>query len=508
MTPSSLSLCCFHSFSRSPWVLALLSLGGGTFAFGQSSIDSPEPSPAVSLAAVEVTPFAAAAAETALSAEAAASEDPAVTPPSAAADAVEDAPASEETSPEPEASSSSEVVPSTEGEPLSEAALADVIALLPYAPPPPPSGFFDEHEISYYALERSREGLRIGSKFSAIYDSNLDMGRRSGSNLESEDDFIFSFAPFIQYRTAGSDWFFSIGGGLDYSEYLENSHYSGLGYRGDFSLGYAGEKASLRASFKYAFDRGTNRYAGSAFVEEHRLNASVAAAYHLSRKTSLDAYFSYEWNEPDVEGQTSYRTESLRTGASVMWKATPLFRLGPGFSYSRSTGRAHSTRETWGPTLTAQYQLGAKVALNAMVGYDFVEFEGRRSDSDEAYTANLDLDYNASQLWGLKLSAYHRTTPDGYNAGAFRESTGVRLGYRRKIRRATFNAGVGYEATTIERAESTSWSGDHDYINADASLSVPFLKYCEGTLFFQWRDESGRYNDDAFRTGLSITVTF
>ena len=333
-------------------------------------------------------------------------------------------------------------------------------------------------------------------------------GRRSGSLDRDEDDFIFSFAPFINYRTVGGDWFFSVGGGLNYSEYVNNSEYSGLGYNGTLGAGYAGGKFNVNTSLNYSFDRGNNRYASYSFVEQHRFSAAVALGYEISSKTSLDGTFSYNWSEPDGEGIAYNDTDSLRAGMSAMWKATPLFRIGPGVAYTRSSGDSHITRETWGPTLTADYRLGAKISLNAMVGLDFVEFDGENADSDETISSNVGLSYRASSLWGMNLSFYRNTYADGYTAGAYRESTGIRAGYNRKIRRATFNAGVGYENSDTSGATVAGQDWSQDYFNADVSLGMPFMKRWNGSVFFQWRDESGRYDGDGYRTGVNLTVTF
>ena len=190
------------------------------------------------------------------------------------------------------------------------------------------------------------------------------------------EDFVFSVAPSIDFRTPGEDWTLGFHYGPTYNAYLNNDDYNGFDHSLSATLGYRGARLTATLGGNYGRSRGVNRYYGSSFVEQQNFGGSLSAAYRMSPKTSLDGSLTYSMSDSpsNDEGQSYGGYDSFSAGLSALWKATPLLTFGPGLRYTMQMGDTQNDRSTIGPTLRASYQVSRKVSLDATVGLDFVSY--------------------------------------------------------------------------------------------------------------------------------------
>lgn len=295
-----------------------------------------------------------------------------------------------------------------------------------------------------------------------------------------------------------------------YNTYFNESDFSGYNQGGGLVANYDGAKLSATMNVGVDFDSGANRYYGASdFVERTNFTAGLTTRYRLSQKTSLQGNFgqSFSTSSGDYDD-----TESFDLGASALWRYSPLTEWGPGIRYTYDAGNSQSERTSIGPTVTVNYKLSKKVALDSRVGVDFASYEDGGS-SDPMFSASIGLKYAASKLWGMNVSLYRDAQADVSQAGAFTEVTSLRLGLNRKVRRATLNFGVGYETNSTEYAGDAAGGErpDRDYFSLDSSLGMAvFSNSSFASVFMRYNDQSGSATDswDAFQTGFSISRSF
>ena len=352
------------------------------------------------------------------------------------------------------------------------------------------------------------DGFSIAATLSGIYDTNVTQS--PGQPIAPiEDDFILSLGGNLSYLSKAADWTFGGNYRGSYDSYFNNSDFSGFNQGAGLVANYDGGRFSATMNAGIDFDRGANRYYGSSsFVERTNVSSGLTARYRLSSKTSLQGNIgqSFSTSSGDYDD-----TDSIDVGASALWKYSPLTEWGPGIRYTRDSGSSQLDRSSLGPTMTVNYKLSKKVAMNSRVGVDFASYEGGGS-SDPMLSASIGLNYDASKLWGMNFSLYRDAQADPSFAGAFTEVTALRLGYRRKVRRATMNLGVGYEANTTENPANTAGGGyDRDYFSLDGSLGMAVLSNTSfASLFMRYNDQSGSSTDswDSLQTGFSISRSF
>lgn len=347
------------------------------------------------------------------------------------------------------------------------------------------------------------DGLDIGISASFGYDSNV----RQSPGLPVapiEDDIFYTISPQLRYRTVGTDWFIGANASLDYTSYLDDSDLGGLGYTLGVQFGYEGNPLKVTGQIGSSYRTGVNRYYNSQSVDTLNFNASLAASYRWSAKTNFDARLGFSSSEPD--GAAFGGTQNTNFDMAAMWRATPLFRVGPGIGWTLQTGDRQGDRETIGPIVRTNYQLSDKIAVDGTFGLDFVDGPG---GSDTAFSMRLGANYRASALWGMNLSLYRGTQADVSRAGQFRETSSVRLGYYRKIRRVNLALGVSYETNDYSNNLVVA-GGPGDYLSFDASLGMLTIRErVQASLFYQYNDQSGGNRDwDGYRVGVSLNSSF
>jgi hypothetical protein len=353
------------------------------------------------------------------------------------------------------------------------------------------------------------DGLSASLTYGGMYDSNLRRGS-GGTGVAAGDDFMLHVAPMLSYSNPGTDWTVTAAAGLEYSEYLSNSDIGGLGGSAMVGLGYEGGKVALRGTFGFSREvGGNNRNYDSAAVERDQFNLDLSGSYRLSSKTTIDAGYSYRWDDP--ESGFGGTTSSVLRG-SLMWRYSPLLRVGPGLRYSHQTGDIQADRDTFGPTLRADYQLTSKVAINSEIGVDFVSFGGPGGASDEFFHARLGANYRLSPLWSFNLSVFRDARADSAIADTYREILSTRVGVTRRIKRATLDLGLTYETDEqVATNGAAILNNDRDYLIFDSMLSMPvFGGRSSLGIFYRWRDENRGAGDswDGYQVGLSLTTRF
>ena len=353
------------------------------------------------------------------------------------------------------------------------------------------------------------DGFSVVTSLSGTYDSNVS--KSPGLPLAPiEDDFILTLGGRVDYLSKSSD--FTFGGGYrgSYNEYFSQSAFSGYNQGGGVVANYEGGKFSATFTGGVSIERGSNQNYSSAFVTQTSYTAALNASYRISPKTSLQGDISENFST--ASGGNFSDTQSFNVGASALWKYSPLTELGPGLRYTYVSGSAQTGRTSIGPTLTVNYKLSSKVALNSRIGMDFASYQNGGT-ADPTVSAAVGLNYEASKLWGVNFSLFRDTQADPSQAGAFNEVTSLRLGYRRKIQRATLNLGTGYTMNRTELPSNVSGQAavDRSFLNIDGSLGMAVLSNtCFANVFFRYGDQSGGATDswDSFQVGFGISRGF
>ncbi len=353
------------------------------------------------------------------------------------------------------------------------------------------------------------EGFRGTASVRAAYDSNASMGYGPTGD---DSEFYSSFAATLAYRstapTLNYGGFYSGG----YNWFFDNDDLSGYNQRAGAGLYYTpGGAFSAYLTLGLDYGSGANRYY-AAIADETSYSASLGARYVFSPKTSLVGGASIRGTVPD--GSTFNDTMGYNLSLAGMWRYSERTEFGPGVRYTFRTGDAQEDRQSFGPTLTANYAATAKIRLHARVGVDFVDYEDSGS-GDASFSASLGANYQASELWGLKLAVLRDTDADPASSnGGYMESTTVRLGYYRRISRATFNFGASYEYDDAEMPDSRQANRpDRDYWALDCSLGMPvFADACYGFVFMRYSKQdggSGRNDEwDSFQGGVGLSYAF
>jgi len=319
---------------------------------------------------------------------------------------------------------------------------------------------------------------------------------------------ILSVLPSIAYANPGTNLTIKADAALSYTEYLDNPDFGGVGGSGTLSATYEGAKTTLNTGLSTAREIGANRAYDSSYVERNVFSYSLDGAYRMSRKTTLNASLGYKWDDAPGFGGTS----GLVLGASAMWTYSPLLKIGPGVRYNLQSGDFQADRESFGPTVRADYKLSSKVSLNAETGVDFVRYGGTDAASDEFVFVRIGGSYNPSSLWGFNLSVFRDAQAAPSVPGAYRESFSTRVGLTRKIRRATLAMGVTYESDSLAATDGSDVPDPTGHLMTyDLMLSMPIFRGRSSLdLFYRWRDETGASGSawDGYQVGLGVNTKF
>jgi len=130
-----------------------------------------------------------------------------------------------------------------------------------------------------------------------------------------------------------------------------------------------------------------------------------------------------------------------------------------------------------------------------------------------AATWSVAMKYQASKLWSADLSLFRDSQAAPSHPNTFNDVTNVRLGYQRKVRRLTLNAGISYELNRREKTEEDIPTDDYDYLTLDSSLLIPILGNDDTDLIFsvRYRDlsaEGDRVSWNGIQSGIGIAKRF
>jgi len=144
--------------------------------------------------------------------------------------------------------------------------------------------------------------------------------------------------------------------------------------------------------------------------------------------------------------------------------------------------------------------------LNSRIGLDFTGLEGE-SIEELTWSTAVGLGYRASSLWGPSLTLLRDSQASFTTLNQFEDIWALRLGYNRKLWRASWNLGLGYENRSAKNASSV---GGRDYFSADTSLAMGLFGDAIGaSVFASFRDESsGDGSWDSFQVGIGLNRRF
>jgi hypothetical protein len=353
------------------------------------------------------------------------------------------------------------------------------------------------------------EGFSIAASFSGTYNSNATSS--PGEPFAPiQDDFILGLGGSISYLSTAAEWTFGGSYSGTYNQYLELSDFSGYDQTLSLLGNYDGGRLSASVNGSIGYTQGNNRYYSSEFVQQTSYYLGANLRYRLSTKTSLQGTISQSFS---TTSENSFNdTESFSLGLAGLWRYSKLTEFGPGVRYSFLSGGNRDSRTSIGPELLVNYKLATKVALNSRVGVEFSEYENGGS-ADPSLNGSIGLTYNASRLWSMNLALYRGAQADASSADVFTDVSSVRVGWVRKIRRASLNLGVSYEINAFQTSgtSTTTTREDRDYFSVDGSVGMPvFANSSFASVFLRFSDQSGSAADtwDAVQSGLSISRKF
>lgn len=379
-----------------------------------------------------------------------------------------------------------------------------------YAPVGLPSGF-DSFPGGFPIGGRSSgllSGFSLAATLSGMYDSNVTRSSGFGGR-PVVDDFITSLGGSLSYMSRARVWTFGGSYSGSYNIYADNSDFNGYTQNGALVGNYNGGKLSASLTTGLSTGRGGNRNLGiSDFVEQTQINVSLAARYVYSTKTTISADAGHRFST--ASGGNFSDTRSTNLGLAALWRYSPLTEFGPGIRFTRTGGGGNNNRTSLGPTLNLNYKATAKLSANARVGLDFVDYS-QAGSSDSFVSASIGVNYQASPLWGMNLALFRDAQADPSVAGSFRESTAIRLGYTRKIRRASLGLGLSYENSTAANGQPGVARPDRDFFSIDGSIGMLiFANTTSASAFIRYSDQSAGATEsyDAFQTGFSLSRSF
>ncbi len=360
------------------------------------------------------------------------------------------------------------------------------------------------------------DGLSFASSLGLTYDSNVNQGYVTPGGAQGSDVYL-SLGGVANYQSKASD--FTFGGNYHgtYNQYFQNTDFSGFSQGLGASANYDVGRLNVTGLLGVDYDHGSNRNYGSQVVDQTTFSTSLTSRYKLSPKTSLTGNLNERFSS---SSGAFNQTSSFDMGTSALWRYSALTEIGPGIRYTSTTDGTAAGRTSIGPTVTVNYKLSSKVSLNSRLGVDFATYQDGGS-ADPTFSTSLALNYRASKLWGMNLSLYRDTQADPSVSGGYYEITALRLGYNRKIRRATLNLGCSYETTTYTIPVYTGVvSGstpipppqpDRKYLSLDSSLGMLiFHNTTAASVFVRFTDQSGGGSNsyNSVQTGISISRSF
>jgi len=358
--------------------------------------------------------------------------------------------------------------------------------------------------LSGSLLDDLGKGFSFSAALNGTYDSNPSQGYSTPADSD-RGDYFTTFGGTLAYRSAASTWTYAAKYSGAYNQYLNQTNLSGYSQNASASLNYESGPVSSGIALGVNYGSGANRNYASV-VDEISYIYAMNARYRVSAKTSLTGNFSY--SNSDASGGSN--TGSMDIGLSALWHYSPLTEFGPGVRYTQRSGDLQQDRTTIGPTLALNYKLSTKISLESAIGIDFVSYDGGGS-SDTSLFASIGLNYRASSLWWLSFSLLRDSQASYSTVNEFEETTALRLGYNRKIRRALWTLGMGWETRTSENPTLAPTQPDKDYLTLDTGLSMPiFSGSTNGSIFLRYSEQNGGNVDswDSFQLGFGINRSF
>ena len=369
------------------------------------------------------------------------------------------------------------------------------------------SGFAGSLPYATMLGESLRDGLGLGVSLTGTYDSNPSRGYGPAQD-SGQGDFYLTLGGSLAYQSRASTVNYSLNYSGGYNQFFNQSDLSGYSQSAGGALNYDRGPLSLGFRAGVDFGSGANRYYASV-VDEISYSFGLNARYRVSPKTSITADASQRTTS--ASGGGNQDTSSFDFGTSALWRYSSLTEFGPGIRYTSRSGDSGGDRTSIGPTLTFNYELTRKVSLNSRIGTDFAEYENGESADPSLFTS-IGLNWRASSLWGMNLSLTRDAQASYAAAGQFEEMTGLRLGYNRRIRRASWNLGFGWETRTTEQTDGTgAGQPDRDYLTLDTALGMPiFANTTNASVFMRYSDQSGGNAEswDSFQIGFGLSRSF
>ena len=349
--------------------------------------------------------------------------------------------------------------------------------------------------------------LKFSLGFDSLYDSNvLNSTGLNGSQIESD----LRLSPKLA-ATFNRGSLLKINGSVDVSndEYLDHPELNAVNYRFSGSGGYGSDKFTAELSLGHLRDSGINRRTGS-FLETLSSNLGFDTRYRLSSKTSVSADWDYRDYESLTEGFSDTKSQNFSTRA--LWALTPLTELGPGYRWGSRTGYNNSELNVEGPNLSLNYRLSSKVKLRSRFGVD-QSSSSFNVGKDSLLNWALSLDYKASALWGLQLTAVKDSQASLSTSGGFDEVSAIRLTHLRKILDSKLRLTVGFASRNAvdTLGNVANEFREYDFFETRCSFEMPvYSDKAELELSVAHRELTSdlQRSWDGWQAGLGLTWRF
>jgi hypothetical protein len=349
--------------------------------------------------------------------------------------------------------------------------------------------------------------LKFSLGFDSLYDSNvLNSSGLDGREIESD----LRLSPKLA-ATFNRGSLFKVRGAVNVSndEYLDHPALNSTNYSLSGASGYESDKFTAELSLAHSRDSGINRRT-SSFLETLSSSLGFDTRYRLSSKTSVSADWDYRESDSLTVGFSD--TTSRNYSTKALWAVTPLTELGPGYRWGSRTGYNNSELNVEGPNLSLNYRLSSKVKLRSRFGVD-QSSSSFNVGEDTLLNWALSLDYKASALWGLQLTAVKDIQASLSTSGGFDEVSAIRLTHLRKLLGAKLRLTVGFESRNAVDTLGNVGNEfrEYDFFETRCSFEMPvYSDKADLELSVAHRELTSdlRRSWDGWQAGLGLTWRF
>jgi len=336
------------------------------------------------------------------------------------------------------------------------------------------------------------------------YDNNI-----FATSDNTVDDFIWNIAPGLSAVALDAE-----SGKTISLSYVPSFNF----YTDNTDNNYTAQSASLSARLPFTkltlgMDGSFNsqqyaRVGAGELVNSDSYVAVLSSRYEIGPKTSVEV-------NAQANGQTGDGLINNNTFGNIDWfnyRYSEKLALGLGASFNWTLVQDASD-QTFQQVLTrADYRMTEKLALNAMVGIEFRQYDGNASSTVRP-VLTLGASYRATEKTTFNLSAYGRTQSSAEQTNQNYYATGFSLNAIQQFtQKLSATAFASYEYNRYFSVfDGVPSDGPTDLITAGASVNYQIKERWTVSIFYYYSHNSGNEssnNYDDQRTGIQTSWRF